>query len=280
MLKTFPRALAESAIARSARKDVGETACWVVAGTGPRILFVHGFRGDHHGLMAIAGALPDAQVVVPDLPGYGKTPELSGKHDLAGYGDWLVNFVSKSGPYDLVLGHSFGSLVVAAASAQGLKLKTILLNPITTRATAGNSRAQKLTETFYRIAERRPALLASSLMVAGMSMLLTKTSRLSTRAFVHEQHARYFSSYRSPRVAIEGFAAASSGNVFDYRDQLSEDLLLIAGEHDLVAPVRNTRLLAESLPNSQLAVIPRVGHLTHYETPDQVAALVEGFVKR
>jgi len=278
VLKTSPRALAKSGLARSSRVDVGSTATWVVAGTGPRILFVHGFRGDHHGLMAIAGALTDYQVVIPDLPGYGKTPELSGPHDLAGYGAWLVDFVNQSGPYDLVLGHSFGTLVVAAASAQGLNLKTVLLNPITTRASAEGSMAQRLAESYYRAAERSPALLASALVVRGMSVLLTKTRSLSTRSFIHDQHAKHFSSYRSPRVAIEGFKAASTGSVFDYKEHLSPLLLLIAGEQDVVAPLENTQKLAASLPNSQLEVIPRVGHLTHYETPDQVAELIEGFV--
>jgi pimeloyl-ACP methyl ester carboxylesterase len=280
VLKTSPRALAQSALARSSRVDVGTTASWTVPGSGPRILFVHGFRGDHHGLMAIAGALQDYQVVVPDLPGYGKTPELSGEHDLAGYGAWLVDFVNQSGPYDLVLGHSFGTLVVAAASAQGLNLKTILLNPITTRASARGSGAQKLAEGYYRAAERSPSLLASAVVVRGMSVLLTKTANLSTRSFIHEQHAKHFSSYRSPRVAIEGFRAASTGSVLDYQDHLHQELLLIAGEQDVVAPLENTRRLGALLPNSQLEVIAKVGHLTHYETPDQVAAMIEGFVKR
>lgn len=280
VLKTSPRALAESAIKRSVRSDIGETATWLVGDSGPRILFVHGFRGDHHGLMSIAGALPNAQIVVPDLPGYGKTPEFQGTHNLDNYGDWLVEFVRLSGPYDLILGHSFGTLVVAAASARGLRTKTVLLNPIATRASDNSGIIQNFMERYYRAGSKRPALLASSIVVRGMSMLLAKSRNLATRSFIHDQHAKHFSSYRSPRVAIEGFAAASSVSVLDYRDSLSPQLLLIAGERDVVAPLSKTLELTRYLPNSQLEVIPRVGHLTHYETPAQVASLVEGFVKR
>lgn len=280
VLKTSPAALAELAIARSYRVDVAGTASWIVPGSGPRILFVHGFRGDHHGLMAIAGAIQNAEIVVPDLPGYGKTPELIGKHDLQSYGEWLLNFATQSGPYDLIMGHSFGTLVVAAASSQGLSVRTVLLNPITTRASETGGMAQKLAEAYYEAAKRSSALLASPVIVRGMSMLLAKTRNLGTRSFIHEQHARYFSGYRNPRVAIEGFAAASSGSVFDHSESLHQELLLIAGEKDVVAPLANTKKLADSLPNSQLEVIAKVGHLTHYETPDQVAALIEGFVKQ
>lgn len=279
VLKTSPRALAQIAISQSQRVDVGSTASWIKPGTGPRILFVHGFRGDHHGLMAIAGALPDAEITVPDLPGYGKTPELDGEHDLSNYAAWLVKFVTQAGPFDLILGHSFGTLVVAEAFAQGLEGKTVLLNPITTRASAARGGAQRLADQYYRTGAAWPALLASGLIVRGMSVLLTKTWNLRTRSFIHQQHAKHFSSYRAPRVATEGYRAASNGSVMDYVSVLPEQLLLIAGERDLVAPLERTRELAEFLPNSQLEVIAKVGHLTHYETPSQVAQLVERFVK-
>ena len=51
----------------------------------------------------------DYEVLIPDLPGYGKTPELK-KHDLESYADWLINLVDQIGPDVVVLGHSFGSL--------------------------------------------------------------------------------------------------------------------------------------------------------------------------
>ena len=240
---------------------------------------MHGFRGDHHGLMPIAGALPDAEIWAPDLPGYGKTQEFDSEHNLESYGNWLRSYISEAGGFDLVLGHSFGSLVVAAALSQGLEAKTVLLNPITSRATEIGGLGQTLAQRYYNLGARRPALLAAPLVVRGMSTLLTKSPDPRIRSFAHEQHSRHFSSYRSPRVVLEGFKAASSGSVVDYRSGLDGELLLIAGERDIVAPLQKTIDLFEQLPNSQLEVIPKVGHLTHYETPLEVARAVERFVK-
>lgn len=229
--------------------------------------------------MAIAGALESASIVIPDLPGYGKTPELSGEHNLENYGRWLNDFVAQAGPFDLVLGHSFGTLVLASAASQGLQLPTVLLNPITTRATEAGF-GQLLAQRYYSFGARRSALLANPVVVRGMSMLLAKTPDPRLRSFIHQQHASYFSNYQSPRVVVEGFRAASGGTVFDFVDTLPEDLLLIAGERDVVAPLGKTLELSERLPNSQLEVIPKVGHLTHYETPAEVARLVERFLDR
>ena len=264
---------------RASRVDVGSTANWIVSGTGPRILFVHGFRGDHHGLLPIAGALQDSQVWAPDLPGYGKTPEFESEHNLQNYGAWLRSYIQEAGEFDLVLGHSFGSLIVSAALSQGLTAKTVLLNPITSKATEIGGLGQSVAQAYYDLGAKRPALLAAPLVVRGMSVLLTKSPKPGIRSFAHAQHAQHFSSYRSPRVVVEGFRAASSGSVVDYMSGLHGELMLIAGERDIVAPVEKTIELHKQLPNSQLEVIPKVGHLTHYETPLEVAQVVERFVK-
>ena len=276
-MKTPQEKLAIAANARAYRSDVGATATWHLDGSGPRILFVHGFRGDHHGLMAIAGAL-SAKVTIPDLPGYGKSRELAGEHNLENYGIWLSEFAKQAGGFDAVLGHSFGTLIVASASKHGLQLPTVLLNPINSRATEIGGMGQVLAQRFYDLGEKRPKVLASPLVTRGMSTLLAKSLDPRIRSFIHQQHDSYFSSYQSPRVVLEGFRAASGGSVLDYQQHLNDELLLIAGAKDMVAPLDNTILLSERLPNSQLEVIPKVGHLTHYETPAEVAGIVERFL--
>ena len=280
MLKTSQAQLAVDALVKAQRRDIAQTATWHIDNDGPRILFVHGFRGDHHGLMAIAGALNSASVVVPDLPGYGKSSELPWEHNLENYGQWLVDFVSKAGQFDLILGHSFGTLVVSSALSQGLSLPTVLLNPITSRASEIGGVGQLVAQRYYDFGTKVPSALANPAVVRGMSMLLTKSLDPRLRSFIHSQHADYFSSYRSARVVTEGFKAASTGSVFDFEANLPDQLLLIAGEKDLVAPLPRTIELFERKPNSQLEVIPKVGHLTHYETPVEVARLVERFVTK
>lgn len=278
MSKTPTPELMRLAQARGQRRDVGKTATWHYSGSGPTIVFVHGFRGDHHGLSAIAAALDDFNVVIPDLPGYGKTQPLEGVHDLAAYAKWLVEFITDLGGEPYVLGHSFGSLIVAKAHELGLKTPaTILLNPITT--TAASTPAGKLAGMFYKIGTwGRPGsyLLKSAMVVRGMSIGMATTKNLKLRSFIHEQHLTYFSNYLEDRVAQEGFSAANSSNVLDYAASLPKDLLVIAGEKDIIAPLAG-QLKLQKLTGATLETIP-VGHLTHYESPNEVAVLVRGFL--
>ena len=41
-----------------------------------RIVFLHGLRGDHHGLEPIVAHLAGTTVLVPDLPGFGGSPPM------------------------------------------------------------------------------------------------------------------------------------------------------------------------------------------------------------
>jgi pimeloyl-ACP methyl ester carboxylesterase len=282
VLTNPPAALFALAEARSIRADVSDTAVWTMSGNHQRVLFVHGFRGDHHGLQAVAGALEDLTVVSPDLPGFGKSAELE-QHNLSSYADWLTDFYASTGPYDLLVGHSFGTLVVAKAIADGLSAKKVcLINPITTRGSTSKSIGNRLAEMYYRLGKNKTLgswLISSGLVTRSMSIGLTKTKNRRTRSFIHEQHSRYFSSYQSTRVAIEGFHAANSGSVFDYVDSLTGPILLIAGSHDAVAPIAEQRRLNEVLRDSELVVLEKVGHLSHYEKPAEIAIAITKFLE-
>ena len=110
-----PVALASSAKAGAMLKRVSvlgiETSYWVYGDSNSQtntLLMVHGYRGNHHGLEAIAGALPDLRVIIPDLPGYGGSSEFPEEHSITAYASWLRAFVAEVCPNATVLGHSFG----------------------------------------------------------------------------------------------------------------------------------------------------------------------------
>jgi len=278
VLKTSPERLFRLADMQTKRSDIGQTATWKLGDAGPRILMIHGFRGDHHGLLGVAGAMPEASFVIPDLPGFGKTNPLATRHDLEGYSVWLRGFVRQAGEFDAVLAHSFGTLVLAQALQDGLPANRVLLqNPITSqqRGVAG-----QIADYYYELGGKPESnLLRSQLVVRGMSVALTKTKRPLLRRFIHNQHASYFSTFANNTVVSEGYQAASSSNVLDYVQSLPKDLRIVAGERDVVAPVIGQMKLSE-LTNSRIRVISKVGHLTHYETPaevaEELAKLLEG----
>ena len=252
------------------------------------IVMAHGFRGDHHGLLRLVEELPAYRVVLPDLPGFGQGAELPGTHDVAAYARFLTACLERFAPaHRALLGHSFGSVIAAEAAALDPRLAPtlILVNPISSPALEGPSRAaSRMAEAYYVAAARLPeaagrALLAHPAIVRAMSIFMAKTRDPALRRWIHGQHAAYFSVFASRRVVLEAFRASVTGTVRDHARNLPMPVLLIAADQDPIGPVESQRHLAALLPDATLEVLPSVGHLVHYEKPREAARLVEQFLE-
>lgn len=250
------------------------------------IVAVHGFRGEHHGLEPVVAYLPDVRVISPDLPGFGETAPVPGRrHDLALYAEWLTDFVAQIAPGAVILGHSFGSIVVSAAVAGGLATpRVILVNPIGAPALEGpRGILTRLAVFYYWAGARMPsragtALLRNGVVVRVMSVSMAKTKDPVLRRFIHDQHDTYFSRFADRDVLHDAFVTSVSHDVREFAPQISQPTLLIAAERDDITPIEAERVLAGLFADANLVEIPDVGHLIHYETPQVAAAAVRSFL--
>jgi pimeloyl-ACP methyl ester carboxylesterase len=254
---------------------------------GPTLVLVHGFRGDHHGLEPVVAFLPGVQIVSPDLPGFGaSTPLQEVRHDVEGYGRWLAGFLAGIGAEDVVIvGHSFGSIVVAGAVAAGLPVeRVVLINPIAAPALAGpRGVLTRLAVFYYWLSAALPerlgfALLRNRVIVRIMSLAMVKTRRPALRRFVHDQHDRHFSAFADRRVVLEAFRASVGEDVSEFAARIPEPTLLIAADRDDITPVLAEVRLQHLFPNASLKIIAGVGHLIHYEKPREAAAFIKRFL--
>lgn len=254
----------------------------------PTLIMIHGFRGTHHGLVPIAKHLNGFNVVVPDLPGFGKGAHLK-TYDLASYVAWLHRFVQRlqlSEP-PILLGHSFGSIICAAYAKQypSTISKLVLVNPIGAPALEGPKKVlTKLAIFYYKVGAKLPEKpagkwLAAKPIVRVMSVSMAKTQNKELRAFIHAQHDEYFSRFHSAQSVLEGFTTSVSHNVGDFARDITVPTLLIAGSLDDITPLSAQYALVKKFPSAKLKVINDVGHLTHYETPETVAKHVQAFTK-
>lgn len=269
-----------------------------------RMVFLHGLRGDHHGLEPIVAYLvrqcPDLQVWVPDLPGFGASPPMAhGVHDVAGYAAWTAELLAAVAPEgDVVLGgHSFGSIVAAATVAapevapEGSADRTppsveglVLVNPIATAALDGPRRVlSAVTVGVHRLAAALPERVGTGLLrhplftrVASVAMVTSRDRRL--RRWIHAEHDRYFSGFADRRTLLEAFHASVGTDVAAWAPRIDAPTLLVASENDDVAPLPSQRALEAMFPDARLTVVPRVGHLAHYEAPETVARETAGFL--
>ena len=78
--------------------------------------------------------------------------------------------------------------------------------------------------------------------------------------------------FRRHLPAAQGVAAQLLASVFhdtvSRLDQVQAPTLVLHGERDVMAPLDNARMLAERIPNAELAIVPGAGHAYALERPD------------
>ncbi|MCW3494417.1 alpha/beta fold hydrolase [Microbacterium sp. SSM24] len=267
----------------------GVTAYWVYGrpDAATTVIAVHGFRGEHHGLEPVVAHLPDVRIISPDLPGFGETAPLPGiRHDLDAYAGWLAEFAAAVAPGAVILGHSFGSIVVSAAVARGLDTpRVVLVNPIGAPALEGpRGLLTRLAVFYYWAGARLPdrlgeALLRNGMIVRVMSVSMAKTKDPDLRSFIHDQHDTYFSRFADRDVLHDAFLASVSHDVREFAPRIPQPTLLVAAVRDDITPIEAERTLATLFPSADLVEIPDVGHLIHYETPAVAADAIRRFLE-
>lgn len=253
------------------------------------VVAIHGFRGDHHGLELFAAFWPEQRIIIPDLPGFGVSSAFTNRtHSIENFCDWLIQFVEAVRPPTgrlIILGHSFGSIVVSHALSRGLKADVaILVNPIGAPALEGpRSILTKGAIGFYKMGAKLPeragkSWLSHPVMVRAMSITMAKDRDPEMRRFVHRQHDQYFSSFANRDALLEAFTTSVSHTASEVAEAITVPTLIIAAERDDITPVEAQHVFAARLPEAHIEVIPNVGHLVHYETPAVAVELMREFL--
>ena len=252
-----------------------------------QLVMIHGFRGDHHGLEPIVAELgADVHVIIPDLPGFGISEALPSPANIDAYAGWLTAFLTAvHADKAVVLGHSFGSIVVGAALAAGHPNKrAILINPIAANALKGPRGVMtRLAVLYYKAAAALPAkagyaLLKNKAIVRVMSETMAKTKDPNLRQWIHEQHDQYFSLFASRDSVLEAFETSVSNDVSQFAPDIHQELMMLVADKDDITALPEQKLLASRIPGTRLEIVEGVGHLVHYEAPDFAARNIRDFL--
>ena len=250
------------------------------------IVMIHGYRGNHRGLQAIAAGLTKYRVIIPDLPGFGESQPLKATHSIQAYSDWLHKFL---GALDLenkahLMGHSFGSLVVGFYATQHSPRSVSLVNPVSSPALEGQRAAlTNLTKLYYSLASALPKaigqwLLRTKIAVMVMSVVMAKTDQRDLRRWIHNQHLSNFSDFATVEVAKEGYEASISTDLSKLASSIAAPVLVVAATLDDITDIDSQRRVSKLYSNSTYQEIQGVGHLVHYEAPDQAARFIAEFL--
>jgi len=270
-------AAAERHVAGLQRKDVsipGYNVVYLEGGQGKPLLLLHGFGADKDNWTRVSRYLtPRFHVYAIDLPGYGEstkpTPEQSRIEDQVGYVSQIAATLGLD-RFDLG-GNSMGGWIAAAyAAAHPEQVDSLWL-----LAPAG-------------VASAQPSDLIKIVKAGGHVPLIARTPEefqdLLDFVFVHRPFVP------QALVTVLGQRAAADAD-FDQKvfaqlqnepplepqvKDLSTPALIVWGDHDRALNDSGAEVLHKLMPNSEVIIMPNMGHLPMLEAPSQAA---EDYIK-
>ncbi len=236
----------------------------------PALIFIHGFRGSPLGLTWLLEHFSDYQVFAPNIPPFGDCTPLE-RYDVEHYVNFIIQFIKKNHlEKPILIGHSMGSIIVAAIAAQYPNLinsRIFLLSPISKRPAI-----------FFRLLQPLVIFLPNHILsYASTKFLYVQHPTKHTKQFfkqildlTHRCAAKYTS--RQDVLAATIFSTRHSISDFNFHPQ--QKIILISGQTDRLIPRKNTDALAHSI-HAASYYIPHSGHLINYEAPAKLAKLIK-----
>jgi len=242
------------------------------------VIFLHGFPGNHIGLIDMAKNFSDYRIIIPDLPACGQSEPLNGKHNLKNYSQWLNSFLEVLSLSQVsIIGHSFGSRVGLVFSSE-YKDKVERLVLITPVVKVEGLIAQAVSLE-YKIADMLPEYLQKAWLQNRVhykvgDMIIFKTSSLKRRQQLIARRNEEIKNL-NPKINIELFDEFYKFSLVPLGKQVKIKSLIIAGREDEIAPLASIQELADQLENVKFVVMEDSGHIVVGEEPIKTANIIK-----
>jgi pimeloyl-ACP methyl ester carboxylesterase len=227
------------------------------------VLFLHGAGGSHHTFRdQWAGLKGTARLVIPDLPGHGRSGGAP-METVEASAAWVAEFARETGLSRVVLaGHSMGGAIALQAALGGMKgIDALILI-----GTGGRLRISPVI--FEGIASRFrefvPELVEWMMPPASSALLREDVTAdvLSTR----------------PSTFLADFHACNGFDVMSRLGEIRVPTLVVNGDEDRLTPLKYAEYLATNIPGAVLKIIHGAGHLAVLERSSEVNAVITAFL--
>ena len=239
-------------------------------GKGAPVLVIHGELGVPHWLESFARLAEHYDVIVPSLPGYGRSARpdwIMGVHDLAAWITWFARDLGLKTPVNLI-GCSLGGWVAAeiATVAPQFINKLVLVGAMGLKPDEGEIFDYFLEGglTGLRRAFHRPDASPEFMRSWGKEWTGDETDLV-------EQHREM-----TCRVAWKPYM--HSLTLRHLLPGVRTPTLLVWGREDAITPVNCGEIYRRAIPGARLVTVANCGHMPEMEKPADFAELVLGFL--
>lgn len=240
----------------------------------PTLVFLHYWGGSSRTWNEVVAALPARyRTIRPDLRGWGASQDFAGQasFNLGDFADDVLGVIAALEVKDYVLvGHSMGGKIaqlIASRRPSGLA-GLVLVAPAPPTPLNMPQQALDAMATAYDS--------EASVAMAIDHMLTAKPLSAAKRQQVIEDSLR-----GSPDAKRAWPQSTSRENISQQVSRIDVPVAVIAGELDKVDSVATLRdELLSRIPQAELHELADTGHLSPLESPSEVAAIIDQFIRQ
>ncbi|MEU5877600.1 alpha/beta fold hydrolase [Spirillospora sp. NPDC047279] len=235
-------------------------------GAGTPLVLLHAFPlSSAMWLAQREGLAARFRVVTPDLRGFGGSVLGEAEPSLDEMADDVARMFKRIGIARAVLGGlSMGGYVAMAMCRRHPDLVMgVVLADTRGGADSDEARAARLAQ-----AERLESEGSVGVLVDEVLPHLVGPTTFRQRALVYGRVRGLVQATPAPAAAWAQRAMAARGDAFETLRGLKVPALVVVGAEDTLSTEDEARAMVEAIPNAELLVIPRAGHLSPVEQPD------------
>lgn len=255
----------------------GNLVSVTVAGTGPTVMLLHGFPLDHRmWLSQLTSLAKEYQVIAPDLRGFGRSSLSEQSYSIADLADdvELVRQHFASQKRISLVGLSMGGYVAFEYwKRHGQHLSSMIL--ASTKPTVDNEAARAARYAMSATAKKDGGWSA----VSAMLEKLLSTTSLAQPSEIANFIAQIMRDCTPAAIAAAQHAMAERQDFSCHLPFLETPTLVLAGQHDVIAPPDQTEQWAARIADAQFRTIPGAAHLSPVECPDEFNRFVFEFLQ-
>lgn len=237
----------------------------------PPLVLLHGWRGNHKGLMDLARELEGYYIIIPDLPGFGSSPPLpESKAELNDYADFLIQFTHdlKLKPA-IFIGHSYGACLafMMIARKPNLAKQLVMIAP----PLSNQGLVSSMAHWYFSFATHLPSAIRErfvknkAVIVAGNRTQL----RASVKDRRREMNQNDIEELQNPNtdLLIDVFMSFFETEFLPIARKVKCPNLIIAGGKDWYVTPAAARTISKQLTHNTLSILPKSAHLVVFDEP-------------
>ena len=238
-------------------------------GAGDAILILHGWgsRSEHWLKTQEELVRRGYRVIIPDLPGFGRSDEPPDEWSLAEYSQFINEF-SKAVyiPYFTLVGHSFGGRIAMDYAIRHPKQ----VHALVLIDAAGITPRKKLKLNFFMVLSKVGNLIFELPLLEFLQPIVRKVWYKITRI-----NDYYVATSRMRAV----MRRVMEENLEQYLPHITKPTLILWGENDFTTPISDALIIHRSIPVTHLHIFPGAGHSLELEVPLKIARQMDKFLK-